>query len=390
MPAYDAFLLLSFGGPEGPDDVFPFLENVTRGRGIPRQRLEEVAEHYFAVGGVSPINAQCRAMLAEIGSVFHADGTDLPLYWGNRNWRPFIDDTVRRMKADGVQRAVAFTTAAYSSYSACRQYLDDLDRAVAAAGPGAPRIDKIRPYFNHPGFIEPFAASTEAALASLPAEVQGGARLLFTAHSIPVGMAASSGSVAQGTALGGPVGGRYAAELREASRLIAERVRGGSLGYDLVFQSRSGPPSVPWLEPDVNDHLAGLAKGLAASGDPLPGGPPSAVVAVPVGFVSDHMEVVHDLDVEAAATAASLGLPFARATAPGSTPRFAAMVGELVAELASAAPAQALGGFGPRAYAPGAFADGGQACPVDCCRYAPVRPSQGGPSEGGPSPGAGA
>jgi ferrochelatase len=409
MPAYDAFLLLSFGGPEGPDDVFPFLENVTRGRGIPRERLEEVAEHYYAVGGVSPINAQCRAMLAEIGPVLRADGTDLPLYWGNRNWRPFVDDTVRRMKADGVQRAVAFTTSAYSSYSACRQYLDDLDRAVAAAGPGAPRIDKIRPYFNHPGFIEPFAASTEAALASLPARVQGGARLLFTAHSIPAGMAASSGSMAQGTAAGGPAGGpaggRYAAELREASRLIAERVRGGSLGYDLVFQSRSGPPSVPWLEPDVNDRLAGLAKGLAVSGDPLrgdqlPGGPPSAVVAVPVGFVSDHMEVVHDLDVEAAATAASLGLPFARATAPGSAPRFAAMVGELVAELASGAPAQALGGFGPRAYAPGAFADGGHACPADCCRYAPARPSQRGPSQGehsqgehsqrGPEQGAGA
>jgi ferrochelatase len=398
MPAYDAFLLLSFGGPEGPDDVFPFLENVTRGRGIPRQRLEAVAEHYFAVGGVSPISAQCRAMLAEIGPVFRANGTDLPLYWGNRNWRPFVDDTVRRMKADGVRRAVAFTTSAYSSYSACRQYLDDLDRAVAAAGPGAPRIDKIRPYFNHPGFIEPFAASTEAALASLPAAVQGGARLVFTAHSIPAGMAASSGSASQGTAVGSAVGGRYAAELREASRLIAERVRGGSLPYDLVFQSRSGPPSVPWLEPDVNDYLAGLAKGLALSGDPLrsdelPQGPPSAVVTVPVGFVSDHMEVVHDLDVEAAATAASLGLPFARATAPGSTPRFAAMVGELVAELASGAPAQALGGFGPRAYPPGAFAEGGHACPADCCRYAPARPSQGGPSQAGPSqagPGAGA
>jgi ferrochelatase len=384
MPAYDAFLLLSFGGPEGPGDVVPFLENVTRGRGIPRQRLDEVAEHYYAVGGVSPINGQCRAMLAEIGSAFRAGGVDLPLYWGNRNWRPFLDDTVRRMKADGVQRAVAFATSAYSSYSACRQYLDDIDRAVAAAGPGAPRIDKIRPYFNHPGFIEPFAASTEAALASLPAGAADVARLVFTAHSIPAGMAVTSGSVTQGTAAPGVPGGRYTAELREASRLIAERVRGGSLGYDLVFQSRSGPPSVPWLEPDISEHLARLAKGTGADGEPLPGGRPSAVVAVPVGFVSDHMEVVHDLDVEAAATAASLGLPFARAAAPGSTGRFAAMVGELVAELADGAPALALGGFGPRPYAVGAFADGGQACPGDCCRYTPARPGQAPPEQARP------
>jgi len=374
MPAYDAFLLLSFGGPEGPDDVLPFLENVTRGRGIPRERLDEVAEHYYAVGGVSPINAQCRELLAAIGPALRAAGLDLPLYWGNRNWDPFLTDTVRQMKDDGVQRAVGFATSAYSSYSACRQYLDDIDQAVAAVGPGAPRIDKIRPYFNHPGFIEPFAASAEAALAALPAAAQPGARLVFTAHSIPDGMAASSGSVTQGTAAAAAAGGRYAAELREASRLIAERVRGGSLGHDLVFQSRSGPPSVPWLEPDVSDYLAVLAKGLGPDGQPLPGGAPSAVVVVPVGFVSDHMEVVHDLDVEAAAAAASLGLPFARAAAPGPTPRFAAMAGELVAELASGAPALALGPLGPRAYPAGAFAPGGHACPADCCRYAPARP----------------
>jgi protoporphyrin/coproporphyrin ferrochelatase len=383
MPAYDAFLLLSFGGPEGPDDVLPFLENVTRGRGVPRERLAEVAAHYHAYGGVSPINAQCRDMLNGIRAEFAAEGIDLPLYWGNRNWQPFIEDTVRQMKADGIGRAVAFVTSAYGSYSACRQYLDDIDRAVAAAGPGAPRIDKIRPYFNHPGFIEPFAASTEAALAGLPAGAQDGARLVFTAHSVPVGMAASSGSVSKGTALEGSggdrsprggtvpgaVGGRYAAELREASRLIAERVRGATLPFDLVFQSRSGPPSVPWLEPDVNDHLAALAKGTLTSGEPLPEGPPSGVVVVPVGFVSDHMEVVHDLDVEAAGTAASLGLPFARAEAPGQTPRFAAMVRELVAERLSGAEPQALGDFGL-----GAFAGGAQACPADCCRYTPSRP----------------
>jgi protoporphyrin/coproporphyrin ferrochelatase len=359
MPAYDAFLLLSFGGPEGPDDVLPFLENVTRGRGVPRERLEEVARHYYAHGGVSPINGQCREMLAAIGAQFAATGADLPLYWGNRNWHPFIEDTVRRMAADGVRHALAFVTSAYSSYSACRQYLDDIDRAVAAVGPGAPKIDKIRPYFNHPGFIEPFAASVEEALNSLPAAAQVGARLVFTAHSVPVGMAAASGSVTDGTAVPGVVGGRYAAELREAARLVTERTRGGSLPFDLVWQSRSGPPSVPWLEPDVNDHITALAKDAAAT----------AAVVVPVGFVSDHMEVVHDLDVEAAATAASLGLPFARAAAPGTTPRFAAMVRELVAERISGAPALALGDFPPRGgeHGPGD-------CPADCCRYTPRRP----------------
>jgi ferrochelatase len=381
MPDYDAFLLLSFGGPEGPDDVLPFLENVTRGRGVPAERLAEVAAHYHAYGGVSPINAQCRDMLGAIGAALREAGLGLPLYWGNRNWHPFIEDTVRQMKADGVQRAIAFVTSAYSSYSACRQYLDDIDRALAqaqtAAAPRAPgpgqalRIDKIRPYFNHPGFIEPFAAGVEEALAGLPAAAQAGARLVFTAHSVPVGMAAASGSPSAGTAVDGAPGGRYVAELREASRLITERVRGGALPFDLVFQSRSGPPSVPWLEPDVNDHLAALAKGVLPDGTPLPEGGPSAVVAVPVGFVSDHMEVVHDLDVEAAQTAASLGLPFARAKAPGPTARFAAMVRELVAERVSGAPALALGDLGL-----GAFAGGADGCPADCCRYTPARPGR--------------
>jgi ferrochelatase len=378
MPAYDAFLLLSFGGPEGPDDVLPFLANVTRGRGVPQERLAEVAEHYHAYGGVSPINAQNRALLKSIGAAFAADGIDLPLYWGNRNWHPFLEDTVRQLKADGARRVIAFVTSAYSSYSACRQYLDDIDRAVAAAGPGAPRIDKLRPYFNHPGFVEPFAAAAEAALAALPAAAQENARLVFTAHSVPVGMAAASGSVSTGTAVPGAVGGRYAAELGEAARLISERVRGASLPYDLVFQSRSGPPSVPWLEPDVNDHLAALAKGTLTSGAAVP--VPSAVVVVPVGFVSDHMEVVHDLDVEAAQTAESLGLPFARAEAPGPTPRFATMVSELVAERISGAVFTSTGftSTGPRAlgsFGLGAFAGGADGCPADCCRYTPRRPA---------------
>ena len=376
MPAYDAFLLLSFGGPEGPDDVLPFLENVTRGRGVPPARLAEVARHYQAVGGVSPISGQCRDLLAAAGAALADAGLSLPLYWGNRNWDPFIEDTVRQMRDDGVRRAVAFVTSAYSSYSACRQYLDDIDRAVAAVGEGAPQIDKIRPYFNHPGFIEPFAASAEAALAGLPAAAQAGARLVFTAHSVPAGMAAASGSVARGTAVPGAAGGRYAAELREASSLVTERVRGGTLPFDLVFQSRSGPPSVPWLEPDVNDHLAALAKGTLTDGTPLPGGPPSGVVVVPAGFVSDHMEVVHDLDVEAAETAASLGLPFARAKAPGPDPRFAAMVAELVAERVAGAAPRALGRFGPATYGTGNLAGRAGSCPADCCRYVPARPGR--------------
>jgi len=355
VPAYDAFLLLSFGGPEGPDDVLPFLENVTRGRGVPRERLAEVAEHYHAYGGVSPINSQCREMLAAIGGAFAGAGIDLPLYWGNRNWHPFITDTIRKLADDGAERVVAFVTSAYSSYSACRQYLDDIERAVAAVGPRAPRIDKIRPYFNHPGFIEPFAAGTESALATLPAGVRDGARLVFTAHSVPVDMAAVSGSATAGTARPAVAGGRYAAELFEAASLITERIRGGSLGHDLVYQSRSGPPGWPWLEPDVCDHVRTLAK----SGVP-------AVVVVPVGFVSDHMEVVYDLDVEAAQAAASLGLPFARAAAPGLSPRFARMGAALVAERLSGAAPLALGAMGPAPWP----------CPADCCRYIrPARPA---------------
>jgi len=345
--AYDAFLLVSFGGPEGPDDVLPFLQNVTRGRGVPPERLAEVAEHYLAFGGVSPINAQCRALLAAVGADFAARDLDLPLYWGNRNWRPYLADTVAQMAADGVRRAVAFVTSAYSSYSACRQYRDDIEQARSAVGPDAPVIDKVRPYFNHPGFIEPFADATQAALASLPPAARHAARLVFSAHSVPDRMAAVSGSPSAGTLVDAP-GGRYAAELREAASLIAERTRLSHRHFDLVYQSRSGPPSVPWLEPDVGQHLGSLAK------EGVPG-----VVVVPVGFTSDHMEVVHDLDVEAARAASLLGLPFARAAAPMPDPRFAHMVTDLVLERAGGAEPGWLGGFGPAA----------GDCPIDCCRY---------------------
>ena len=316
MSSYDAFLLVSFGGPEGPDDVLPFLANVTRGRNIPPERLARVAEHYYAFGGVSPINQQCRDLLAAAAADFAASGLSLPLYWGNRNWTPYLTDTVRQMADDGVRHAVAFVTSAYSSYSSCRQYLDDIERARAAVGPDAPRIDKIRRFFNHPGFIEPFADNVRAALATLPAEVRDDAHLVFTAHSIPLAMAETSG----------PPGnrGRYVAELTEAARLIAlmaERTGAGAHPWSFAYQSRSGPPTQPWLEPDVRDHLGELAKAGT-----------QAVVVVPSGFVSDHMEVRHDLDVEAAETADTLGLAFARAATPGTSPRFASMITALVRE----------------------------------------------------------
>jgi ferrochelatase len=363
MPAYDAFLLVSFGGPEGPDDVMPFLENVTRGRGVPPERLAGVAEHYYAFDGVSPINQQCRDLLAAVRADMTASGLSLPVYWGNRNWTPYLADTVRDMAADGVRRAVAFVTSAYSSYSGCRQYLDDIERARAEVGPGAPEIDKIRRYFNHPGFIEPFADATQAALASLPADARHMARLVFSAHSVPERMAAVSGSPSAGTQLDA-TGGRYAAELREASRLITERTRLSHRNFDLVYQSRSGPPSVPWLEPDVSRHLGSLAS------EGVPG-----VVVVPVGFTSDHMEVAHDLDIEASRAASLLGLPFARAAAPMPDPRFASMVTDLVLERMGRTEPAWLGSFGPAA----------GDCPVDCCRYS-VGPGGRPPADPRPAP----
>jgi len=344
MTAYDAFVLVSFGGPEGPADVMPFLENVTRGRRIPRERLAEVAGHYDAVGGVSPINQQCRDLLAAIEKDFAAAGLNLPVYWGNRNWHPMLADTVAAMTADGVRHALAFVTSAYGSYSSCRQYLDDIERARAQVGAAAPRIDKIRHYFNHPGFIGPLADSTRAAIERLPRRMRDGAHLVFTAHSIPETMAAASGPPGDR-----PPPGRYVSQLTEAARLVAERA--GEHPWRLVYQSRSGPPTQPWLGPDVRDHLAELATA----------GAPAAVL-VPVGFVSDHMEVRHDLDIEATETAARLGLPVQRAATPGTDPRFVSMITELVRERLDGTPRVALGRLGPAT----------DACPEDCCR--PLRP----------------
>jgi protoporphyrin/coproporphyrin ferrochelatase len=341
MPRYDSFLLISFGGPEGRDDVMPFLENVTRGRGVPRERLERVAEHYYRFGGVSPINQQCRDLLAAIEKDFAASGVDLPVYWGNRNWDPMLTDTVAAMAADGRQHAIAFVTSAYSSYSSCRQYLEDIEQARAAV-PGAPRIDKLRQFFNHPGFVDPFADAARSAAESLPLPVQDTFDLVFTAHSIPDAMARASG----------PAGDAYPSQLAEASRLVAARLGRGD-SWRLVYQSRSGPPSVPWLGPDIGDCLTELA-GAGSSG----------VVVVPVGFISDHMEVVFDLDVEAAEQAGRLGLPMARAATPSTDPRFVAMITELVAERQEGLPARALGNLGPIT----------SACVNGCCGAGAARP----------------
>jgi ferrochelatase len=345
MADYDAFVLVSFGGPEGPADVIPFLENVTRGRGVPPERLAEVAHHYHHFGGVSPINQQCRDLLAAIDKDFAASGLSLPLYWGNRNWDPYLADTVAEMAAHGVRRAIAFVTSAYGSYSSCRQYLDDIENARAQVGTAAPRIDKIRHFFNHPGFIGPFTESTLAAIESLPPGARPGAPLVFTAHSVPESMAAGSG----------PEGGLSPAQLAEAARLVAAGVAAAAAGerpWRLVYQSRSGSPSVPWLGPDVCDHLADLAAG----------GAPGAVV-VPVGFVSDHLEVLYDLDVEAAQAGRRLGLPVARAATPGTHPRFVSMITELVRERAGGEPARA---------ALGGMASGPDTCPGGCCRPRPA------------------
>jgi ferrochelatase len=304
---YDAVVLVSFGGPEGPDDVMPFLRNVVRGRDVPDERLAEVAEHYQHFGGVSPINAQCRELLDALRKELAGAGVTLPVYWGNRNWHPYLTDTAAQMRRDGVRRALAFVTSPFGSYSSCRQYLEDIDAATAGGGPV---IDKIRHYHDHPGYVGPHADAVRAAAATLSDVDPDGVRLLFTAHSIPVSMEQRSG----------PDGGRYSAQMRETAALVA-RESGTGLAWELVWQSRSGPPHVPWLEPDVNDHL----RALAVAGV-------RGVVASPIGFISDHLEVTWDLDTEAAQTAEELGLRYVRAATPGANPRFVAMVRELIQE----------------------------------------------------------
>lgn len=323
--AYDALLLVSFGGPEGQDDVLPFLRNVTRGRGVPDERLEEVAHHYRAFGGVSPINAQNRELRAALEAELRARGIDLPVLWGNRNWDPYLADALRAAHAAGHRRLLALVTSAYSSYSGCRQYREDLARALAETGlAGEVTIDKVRQYFDHPGFVAPFAAGVRAALervrAALPdADLRRDVHVLFATHSIPTATATTSGP--PGAALGPD--GAYGAQHRAVAAVVMAALgdEGSEVPWELVFQSRSGSPHVPWLEPDVNDAIEALADRGAR-----------AVVVVPLGFVSDHMEVLWDLDEEALATARRVGLHAERAPTPGVDPAFVAGLVDLVAE----------------------------------------------------------
>jgi ferrochelatase len=322
-PGYDAILIVGFGGPEKPDDVMPFLENVTRGRNIPRARLEEVAGHYLHFGGASPINDQVRALIDALKPELERHGVNLPVYWGNRNWHPLLTDTVRAMTEAGVKRALAVVLAAYSSYSSCRQYLEDIVRARAAAGAGAPAVDKARVFYNHPEFIAASADRLRDALQSLPADLRDAARVAFTAHSIPTPMAAACD---------------YESQLAETCRLVAAAAGVAPDRWRLVYQSRSGRPSDPWLGPDILEHL----DALKAEGAP-------AVVVHPVGFLSDHVEVLFDLDEEAKHRCESLGLPMARAATVGTHPKVVGMLRALIVERLTGSHGQ-------------------DACPADCCR----------------------
>jgi ferrochelatase len=331
-PPVDALLLVSFGGPEAPEDVLPFMENVTRGRGIPQARLEEVSRHYLDVfGGVSPINAQARALKAMLEAELAARGPDLPVYWGNRNWHPFLTEAVRQMRDDGRRHALAVVTSAYPSYSGCRQYREDWWRARREVGDGAPLISKLRHYWAEDGFLDPVARGVQAELAHLGPDV----RLVFCAHSIPTSMAATSG----------PDGDGYVRTLTEAARRVVARLD-RPRQWDLVWQSRSGPPQVPWIEPDVGDHLEALHRRGVRE-----------VVMVPIGFTSDHVEVRYDLDLQAQERVASLeGMTARRSATVGTDPQFVAMLRDLVVER--------LGGDEQADH--GALATHDR-CPVGCC-----------------------
>lgn len=328
---YDALLVVSFGGPEKPEDVIPFLENVTRGRNIPQERLLEVAEHYHHFGGKSPINDQNRALIAALRDELDAAGIKLPIYWGNRNWHPFLTDTLREMRADGVENALAFMTSAYSSYSGCRQYRENVAAAQAEVGEGAPVVDKLRVFYNHPGFIEACAARVREALSQFAGTTsREDIHLVVSAHSIPCSMAETS---------------NYEKQLRETACLVAEEV--GMTGWDLVYQSRSGPPTQPWLSPDILDHLRDLhGRGV------------KNVIVAPLGFISDHMEVLYDLDTEAVDLAREIGMNFVRAATVGTHPAFIRAIRQLIQErLSPHEPKLAIGRFGPNH----------DVCPVNCC-----------------------
>jgi ferrochelatase len=337
VASYDALLVVSFGGPNGPDDVMPFLENVLRGRNVPRERMLEVAEHYYHFGGVSPINEQNQALIAALRMELREHGIDLPIFWGNRNWHPLLPDTLRDMANAGVRRALGFFTSIFSSYSGCRQYRENIAAAQEVVGAGAPQVDKLRAFFNHPGFIAAMADRVRESLDDFPEHVRPTVPILFTAHSIPLAMAANCA---------------YERQLLESCRLVAEAI--GQRDWRLVYQSRSGPPTQPWLEPDVGDAIRELhAQGVRN------------VVVAPIGFISDHMEVMYDLDEEAKHLCDEIGIHMARAKTVGVHPRFVSMIRELIQER--------LHDDGTRA-AIGNLPASHDVCPVDCCRYEPRRP----------------
>jgi ferrochelatase len=332
---YDAILVVSFGGPESRDDVIPFLETVLRGRNVPRERLLTVAEHYYHFGGKSPINQQTRELIAALEHELEARGPKLPVYWGNRNWHPLLPETLLQMKKDGVRRALGFVTSAYSSYSGCRQYRENITQAQREVGEGAPEVDKLRVFFNHPEFIDATAERVQEALAAVPSGVQQDAQqnvqVVYIAHSIPVSMAATSD---------------YVRQLEEVRRLVSQKL--GVRNDALVYQSRSGAPGQPWLEPDILDHLRAVKTQNLAS----------AVVLAPIGFISDHMEILYDLDVEARQLCDSLPLPMTRAKTVGLHPKFVAMIRELIMErMDPFVERRAVGALGPRA----------NVCAEDCC-----------------------
>jgi ferrochelatase len=329
---FDALLVLSFGGPEGPEQVRPFLDNVTRGRNIPPERLDEVAEHYLHFGGVSPINGINRALIEQL----RAEMPDLPVYFGNRNWEPYVEDTVATMRDNGVRRAAVFTTSAWGGYSSCTQYVEDIARARAVVGAGAPELVKLRQYFDHPLLVEMYSEAVTEAMASLP----GAARVVFTAHSIPI-----AADDRHGPRL-------YSRQVAYAAGLVAAAA--GLDDYDLVWQSRSGPPQVPWLEPDVGDHLSELEqRGV------------KAVVVCPIGFVADHIEVVWDLDHELRLQADAAGIALARAATPNADRRYAKLAAGLIAELRDGSEPLRVAGPDP---VPGyGFSINGAPCSPHCC-----------------------
>jgi ferrochelatase len=329
---YDSILLVSFGGPEGPDDVMPFLENVLRGKNVPRERMLEVAEHYQHFGGISPINGQCRLLIEALEMELAKHSIDLPVYWGNRNWSPMLEDTLQ-MANDGKRRSLAFFTSMFSCYSGCRQYRENIAAAREKVGENAPVVDKVRMAYNHPGFIHPQAELLKETLAKIPANLRDSTPVLFCAHSIPMSMAENS---------------KYEIQLREASRLVAEAANHER--WELVFQSRSGPPQQPWLEPDVCDRIETLHQEQSIR----------SVVLQPIGFVSDHMEVMYDLDAEAADLCKEKEIAFYRVPTVGVHEKFISMIRELIVErMTPGADRPAIGNYGPNH----------DVCPMDCCLY---------------------